>query len=1042
MVLVLDHLHRCTPAGVEFWQALAELVRSSRGVGLLALTRTQAPEGWATVNVEPLYPDQSAALVNTTLGAQAPRALHDWLYGRAQGHPLYTLELLRHLQRQGAVQVMDGRARWQLPGREDLPPTLEGLIRSLLPPQPDGTLWRALAELLLTGAVGEGPGTAALTALGLVRGGQPSHPLYGDVLLPLIPAGLLSETLEHLARSEALNDPLRAARLLERVSVPGEVAARILEAAARRAEERGDARQAADHWERLAGVAAPEEAWRALWTASERLGRGGVVHGERARDLARRALEGRRKVGGPPVTLAEWRWFFTLQAAAGSPVEEALTDVLPEWHAELRDHHQLERVVFADRGDHSLGVTLWEALPERLQHSAPGKVLLKYGTGLFLQLRLDEAERVLRQALARVETPYDRCITLNNLALIPLYRGDFPAARTLLEAMYTEAQANPDAAQRPETTALALGNLAMVLERTGEVRRALELGREVVEDRERPLSLNNHYRILSQMGQHHASLGEFEAAQSALMEAHDLHPYVMRPFRHVVLVDLVNLYFQWQSEASTALLAHFTARLEELIQGVPDAQVFQPLCVIAQGLAAAGQPAVAALYLDRAAAVAGELNMTQGFPLIAWVRSLIHAEEGDGTAAARSAREAERLARESGDAHKADEYALWAALFGRDGAGFEALAARLRSHDYHGAVHAVRARWPLLQAVPIAAESASRPSVQLLGEVRVWSGDGQPYTSRPGRLLLSRLVCARLTGEDGLGVTDALDLLFPHREEAAGRQALRRLLARLRAALGAGAVVQSGERLLPGDVQSDAELFLQTGDPELWRGPFLGEEGGDEQTEAARALLLTRLEGLTEACLDTDPEAAERLAALLLRWEPYETRLLALLLRAHDAAGHPRQAGAAYRRARAGFAEVGQELPESWQTFLAGHAARTAAPALVALAGGAAAGSVSAARQARALQVHRSTVLRWQRGETQRPGQRGRPGRLTEEALDRLREVLTRSPGEAGVSAERWSLAHIASYVEGQYGVRLSRSQLSRLLRREGGGAAAGDLSG
>ena len=344
--------------------------------------------------------------------------------------------------------------------------------------------------------------------------------------------------------------------------------------------------------------------------------------------------------------------------------------------------------------------------------------------------------------------------------------------------MYAEAQAHPDAAQRAEATALALGNLAMVLERTGEVRRALNLGREVVSDHARPLSLNNRYRILSQVGQHHASLGEFEAAQSALMEAHDLSPYVMRPFRHVVLVDLVGLYFQWQSEASPPLLAHFTARLEELIQEVPDAQVFQPLCVIAQGLAAAGQPATATLYLDRAAVVAEQINMTQGFPLVAWVRSLIHAEEGDGAAAARCARGAERLAREGGDGHKADEYALWATLFGRDDAGFEEVAARLTACEYHGAVHAVRARRQLLRAAPVPTELASCPAVQVLGDVRVWTPGGQPYTSRPGRTLLSRLVCARLTGEDGLSVTDALVLLFGDREEDAARQALRRLLTR------------------------------------------------------------------------------------------------------------------------------------------------------------------------------------------------------------------------------------------------------------------------
>ncbi|SMB93503.1 hypothetical protein [Deinococcus hopiensis] len=1035
-VLVADHLHRCTPAGLDFWQALGELVRGSKGLGLLALTRTQAPEGWTAINVEPLCPEESAALVGSALGSDAPGPLHDWLYGRAQGHPLYTLELLRHLQRQGAVQVLEGRVRWKTPERESLPPTLEGLVRSLLPPQPGRALWRALAALLLTGRAGEEDGTAELTALGLIRNGQPSHPLYGDALLPLIPPGVLSETLEHVSQADRLNDPLRAARLLDRVTVPDEVARRILEAAARRAGERGDSRQAAEHWERLAQIAPPAEAWPVLWAASKELSGGGTLYGERSRDLARRSLEQRRAAGGPEVTLDEWRWMMTLQAAVGASPEELLAEVPERWHAELRDHDQLERVIFADKGDHTQGVALWEALPQRLQEAANGKVLLKYGTGLFLQLRLDEAEVVLKRALERIDTPYDRCIALNNLALVPLYRGEFHAAQALLETMYREAQGNPNAAQRAETGYLALGNLAMALERTGEVRRALETGRQILAESTRFLSPNNHYRILSQVGQHLTTLGEFTAAQGTLMEAHDLHPYVMQPFRHVVLVDLINLYFLWQTEASVPLLAHFTAQLEELIQGVPDVQVFQPLCVIAQGLAASGQPTLASVYADRAAATAQALNMTQGFPLVAWVRSLIHAEEGAGPAAAQVAREAQRLAAESGDTYKAEEYALWAALFARDGAELEAVAGRLAEREYHGVVHAVRSRWQAERAASTVPDAQTWASLQVLGDVRVWTASGQPYTSRPGRALLALLLCARLTGEDGLSQTDVLEALFPEREEAAARQALRRLLTRLRSALGPGSVVTSGDRLLLGHVQSDAELFLQTGDPGLWRGPFLGDEPPGEHTEAAHALLLTRLEGLTEASLETAPETAERLAALLCRWEPYETRLLALLLRAHDAAGHPRQAGAAYRRAWNSFAEVGQVLPPSWQAFLAEHAARTATPALVALSGGAAGGTVSAARQARALQVHRSTVLRWQKGETRRPGQPGRPGRLPAEALERLRQVLGRPPQDAGVEAGAWSLAHIADYVEAQYGVRLSRAQLSRLLRREPGAVA------
>lgn len=1003
VVLLVDHLHRCTPAQLEFWQALGELVRGSKGVGLLGLTRTQAPAGWAEVSVEPLYRAESDALTEVTLGSKAPQPFLDWLYDRAQGHPLYTLELIRHAQRQGAVQILDGQARWKRPERESLPPTLEGLVRSLLPPHLSEESWRVLAELLLTNQPPQATPEVLkqLEDLGLCEDGQLSHPLYREALLPLMPPSLLGTILEELSARGRLGNPLQAAQLLSRVDLPLHTAHCILKAGAQHAELLEDWATAASLWEK---ASQPLQAAR-CWCETT---------GERAQ--ARKHLRVLLQQGD-----LEWGEFATLWAKAGEGLDELLSAVPASLHSEMTEKFRWAEF---DGANKEKTLRLWEALSPDLQERAGASVLNNVGRDYFFQKHdLKLAEELLNRA-RQLNDPQLQSVVLGNLGLIPLYRGDNLAALAYFEQALQHLPVISSEKKRRDRESVTLYNISMCLSNLGRNEEALELAQKLADQAYADGDIIDYADNLLRVGQYLMSLGQFQEANDVFMRSYDILRSSDVAVKQKLYSYLIPLHFHWMSEPSPILLAHYVTELEGLILSHPTYPWLQAYFLLALGLAACGQPDAAEHYLEKGLELSRQNKVRQGLRYGRWVRSVILAERGEWGAAA------EALKTESEEGSEEDRLLnLWAAYYRGDTAELERLSAAELATGDALEVHSVNLRWQQREIIssPLAQPVAALPHLHVLGDIRMYQPDGAPFKSRSGAHLLVLLLCARLTGEDGLSQTELAEELFPERDEPNALRALRRLLTRLREVLGPGVVRQSGERLLLGDIQSDAELFLQTQEPELWRGLFLNDDLGGEFTDAARTLLLTRLEGLVGAFLDTDPEAAERLAALLCRHEPYEKRLLALQLRAHDAANHPRQAGAAYRRAREHYAEVGETLPDNWQTFLAKESGTAAMPALVALSGGPAQGTVSAARQARALQVHRSTISRWQKGEVQRPGQRGRAPQLSDEVLAQVRGAMA-APREDG---QAWTLAVIADYVLERYDVRLSRSQLSRLLRQE-----------
>lgn len=113
VILHLDDLHEARPERLELVRRLAQALPKLRGVGLL-LTGRAALEGFQSFELERLSREESDAMLTAHLNAALPAEGLEWIYSRALGNPLFSLEYLTYLSRQGCFWFDGTRWHWQV----------------------------------------------------------------------------------------------------------------------------------------------------------------------------------------------------------------------------------------------------------------------------------------------------------------------------------------------------------------------------------------------------------------------------------------------------------------------------------------------------------------------------------------------------------------------------------------------------------------------------------------------------------------------------------------------------------------------------------------------------------------------------------------------------------------------------------------------------------------------------------------------------------------------------------------------------------------
>lgn len=921
---------------------LAESVRRARGAALLVTSREELPQPFVTSVVEPLGRESSQAMLEAEAGGALPEEAVAWIHGRAAGNPLYTLEYFRYLARLGHLWN-DGRIwRWRAPASELMPVTVEALVEKRLRqaygaseetgvPTPDAahatrSVLQARAFLgaeAVTGLlarvadVTEAELSSAQSRLTQARvlagpnGEGFAHPLFREVAL---------RTLEPVTRREfarravevLADEPLKAAEFVEAAELPADVALKALIAAADAATEPLAAARLRAAASRLATGA---ERARLALAAADVLHNHDVVE---AQQLLEIAVE-------DPGTRADALLNLTHLLAMRGRQREAddLADRLTESTYPGMPPAALKLSSRSMASDYRGAWEVWEANPELSASNSPELLRAACASALATGKMVEAAELIDRlQSVA--DDPGTRVEVLFKRALLQFHGGDPKGADATMTELFTLLETFDS----PRMRAVALMNRAVFLRLAGRYEEMGDCLDESLRIRQGGGDGKAYASALVGLAEHRIEQGRFDQADDLLTEAlGTLEIYGPSRQLTVARTHACKLGIaQGTSLSRLAALRQVERALAEARREENPRLLREVLIDAALAHAAGGDASSAMSFVDESATLAESAgNSPVDAYRESWARGLaqealgLTAEAEESYARAFEAASASegaiemhkiglQLARLRGDLEDARMRLAW---FRERGLEYGAMLATQLFPELteegggreRGATGAVRPRLNVLGPIQLSHDGSGGGATLVKGEKR--------------RLLLAALLEARVSGRHGLAKLDLFDLLYPGRDESKAGVSLRQLVLVLRRDLGANLVHSTPDGYALGDCDSDLDRFLERPASVTWRGQYLGGLSLDGQVrDTLHAVLARHVLDITSH----DPHEAARLGLILHEAEPYRLDYLGICLEALKAAGSHRSLESLYVKVRAQAAELGEDLPERWQDFLADDA--------------------------------------------------------------------------------------------------------------------------
>jgi tetratricopeptide (TPR) repeat protein len=693
-------------------------------------------------------------------------------------------------------------------------------------------------------------------------------------------------------------DPVLAADYVNDAGLEPLVAADRIEGAARQLHAAGDPNRAAH----LLGLAAErssgDERVRLALEAEELFRSGGAT--EQRVCLARLALKER-----PEHREARRRLAMALANLGQDEEVHSLLAELPE--AERREprwvravfHAQMHSTKFAD------ALNTWLDHPELAQDPTNVAAAVTVYTNLN---DAQSAESLIVRALELPDLPIRLQSSLRGLlASIRSRQGRFEEAQALHDRSLSLARQSANATN----ISASLHNGSFNLYRLGRYEDAIRALEEAVlgYDDSGMFQYGADTRI--RLGVTLARTGRFERAEAVLLEGLEvLRALEVTDSLADVESELALLYLDWRPPHGASLAAKFARDAVRHAR-----QLDSPRCLLGALPAAArveawnGDAASAlALAKEAHALMPGSVDDAHDCTL---ALAIALEASGQNALALEQWGRAMLAARTPEFAHEAE---LGRARLTQDHGRVKALLAWFEAHGLGGL--ALRAR-RCLPSDETRAEPPLVPSARLLvlGPVRL-ERDGQPVPTRARKRLeiLAYLLETRIAGRSEASALELVDALGSDAPEPEARNALKQQVYMIRSSLGAESVISTPNGYALGAVSSDAEDFLQSDDPNLWRGAYLDGFHGGWRSEVREALML----GLRRNLEAFSPEAREtaRIGAILCEMEPYDLDTLLLVVQALEAAGDGRSARRLFREGRSRLEMIGEFLPETLEGFV------------------------------------------------------------------------------------------------------------------------------
>jgi tetratricopeptide (TPR) repeat protein len=819
------------------------------------------------------------------------------------------LEFFRFLARRGFVWSDGANWHWRTPEHDVLPVTVEAMIE------------RAINEACVDTSI-----KSALEARAYVESLTPALPLTMDLwasLAGLDPAAL--EVARHALHASGIIDATHFSHPLFREVPFRALGASMKQTLARRALEvlplelgavfiedshLGETRSL----ELLRG-AARESAAPGRWLALATQYASGAEQAQLALEAARALAftdfaqaEGlyRQAVTFDSDVMLEFIEFLCRQ----NPSEaQALFEGLSQELRESARASQVRVAVLNTIGDQAGIVAFWQ---DQLGGSATLEVdvLVHVIWALKSQAHFDEAIGLAEQILRRTDlSPWHRARVLNRLASSYGESVRYAKALEITEALLEHLQTH-DLGRRE----VVLHDRALFRKQLGDLQAAaLDLEEAL------PLALGSGDTFTEMMcrsflGNLYAELGRYAASEELLLEAHGyqaLRP--VSPYLADTLHCLIELYLAWTERPSNALLAQkYAQRALECAQTLDTpsylagARVFAGLVELEHSSAERTlQLALEALELR----VPGDLFFGLWFPK--WLEAKARAKLGQPNMALYEA--VFEGMQTIGRTFEAQQVGLELDRLRHD---LVSAKARLEWFQSRGLENALRVSWrlfPELTDQPAQQLKVALPVLQVLGPLRM---QDQAVRGEKRQSLLIMLLEARIQGRSDAPTLELLEALYPNTPELEAASGLKQTVFKIRSVYGQKAVLTTATGYALGELESDAERFLRTGDTSLWRGSYLQDQtqgANPAVLEVLSLALIAKIGGL----LESDPSESARLGRILLTMEPYDLTALRLTCEALRKLNNHRSLARVYSAARAQLLEVGEVLPERWQGFLA-----------------------------------------------------------------------------------------------------------------------------
>jgi tetratricopeptide (TPR) repeat protein len=928
IILHVEDLHEASPERLEFFNQLAQAVTRTRGVGLFVTSRAQPSESFEAIRLSALNREESDALLEAEASAKLPSEALAWLFERAAGNPLFTLEFFRLLARNGSVWNDGHLWRWRQPMGETMPVTVEALIeQTLLEAVNTPTLETAVGAKVMLGAnLSENlwvqvteltledffKARTLLETRGVLANDEFSHPLYGEV----IAGGLSPEQRQRFARKalKVLEDqPEIAAKFIEDANLEPELALKWFDSATEHA-----ARTL--HHETIVG--------RLL----ERSVRYRVGH-----DKAKVASEAAKIYMSRDLPAAVRMAELALEY---DPTNSAMVFLLAEIHARRLDmtnaETTLEHLVPEQRSSvgfllrlielrsfarkFALALEIWDEYKQLLSPILNSQSCYRVAFCMVLCDREQEAFELVSKALADHDeySPDERANLLSILAMCHARKGAVEQAAALFSQISVEYEKDG----QPRRIGASYFNLAVTLGQLGRCQEQLLALQSSIKNYDVYGDTYFIYRAKMAIANTLVQLGQYESAEDLLLESRSFVNEQDLSTLTTYLNFLCNLYSNWAMPQSKILCRKYALAATETARryGNNGHLVAALSNLITTELDNNNLEVADSLSLENIDVARTEDNPEMTVSALR-SRSLVLEALGRQAEAITVLEEADRIIQKSDFHVEAHLTGLELARLKNDlTSGLKHLA-WFEEQGLMTNVNKARRYFPQLATTRDSQTSrismtTELPRLEVLGSMQIkLESQTTAVRGRKRQELLALLLEARISGRSEVSKLELVDKLYPDADEIQSNAGLRDVIYQIRSSLGENTLMTTMNGYALGNLSSDIEDFLKNGNTQLWRGTYL--EGLTlETSDTVRESLYLALRTRAEALLESDPVEVTRVGRLLCEADPYDLEAVRLTVAGLRSQQNHRSLSRFYDAARTRFLEIGEMLPARWQDFL------------------------------------------------------------------------------------------------------------------------------